>query len=530
MQPRSSLPGSSRRWLMPITGLALLACAITAHAATGARAVLQGWDPLNPKAVRNSTLFDHPTLVSDSLQDGWTQARPKICEQLRLKMGLGGAAGGQTLRDITCLLDEQVVLEVTPAGQNALRARFAVSGYVEATSTTPTPVGAYGDPRFSIALTAKLDLILAVQPSREQTLRVSKAQFTLDNATLDSQGFNGDLLLFVVDDMVPFFGGPNYKNMAENAINAVSVEFAGDFNAALAPVNEKLMGPSTDVVRVGASARNNYISVAFAPREIAPPTNGRVTGQVRWDPAKFTPRNGCQSFSVRSRVQIGPAPLFAQDPNPPTRDIGVFQAEQVGVSSCAFTLTGIAEGWPNFLISQVLDPPIIKNPGSSNDRETYRLTKDGWQDPFVIPQPVMDGRNYLVAADRLKMSEQAQIEKLDRTYLEGEYRTNPKFDPGRAKAQRVEIPDYGIGNPSRVSERITPRVDAVRLNPQALPPEPDPDPMLQTQAQAVQAQAVEKPTGTEAGIIIVGGKPSYRRIDRATSTTPVDEKVVTSKP
>ncbi len=528
-------PNSSRRWLTPITGLGLLACAITANAATGARAVLQAWDPLNPTAVHDTTLFDHPTLVSDSLQSAWMRARPKICEQLRLKMGLGGAAHGETLYDITCLLDEQVVLEVTPAGQNALKARFAVSGYVEAKSTTPDiylgiGFGEYADPRFSVALTAKLDMTIAVQPNRNETLRIAKAGFTLNNATLDSQGFSGDMLKFVAGELVPFFGGPDYKRMAEDTINAVSVEFARDFNAALAPVNEQLKGPPTDVVRVGLSARNNYISVAFAPREIAPPTNGRVTGLVRWDPARFTPRNGCQSFSVRSRVQIGPAPLFAQDPNPPTRDIGAFQAEQVGVSSCAFTLTGIAEGWPNLLISQVLDPPIVKNPGRSNDRETYTLTKDGWEGPFVNPQPVIDGRNYLVAAYRLKMSEQAQIEKLDRAYLEGEYRTNPKFDPGRAKAQRVENPDYDIGNPSRVSERITPRVDAVRLNPQPLPPEPDPDPTLQTQAQAVQAQAVEKPTGTDAGIIIVGGKPSYRRIDQATSTTPVDEKVVTPKP
>ena len=48
-----------------------------------------------------------------------------------------------------------------PAGQNALRATFAISGYVEATSTTPTVFGSYADPRFSVALTAKLALTLA---------------------------------------------------------------------------------------------------------------------------------------------------------------------------------------------------------------------------------------------------------------------------------------------------------------------------------------------------------------------------------
>ena len=158
-QSKLSRPG----WLTPVASLALLTCAIDAHAATGARVLLQVWSPLTPDQQNVVALVDQPSMVSDSLQDAWMRARPRICEQLKLKMGAGGAAAGQTLYDITCLLDEHAALEVAPAGQNALHASFAFGGAVEATSTTPTALDSYADPRFSLSLTAKLDLTLAVQ-------------------------------------------------------------------------------------------------------------------------------------------------------------------------------------------------------------------------------------------------------------------------------------------------------------------------------------------------------------------------------
>jgi hypothetical protein len=505
---------ASRRWLPPVIGLTLLSCAIGAHAATGARVVMQLWNPLEPDRENNTSVVDDPTLVSDSLQDAWTQARPKICEQLRLRMGVGGAARGETLSDITCLLDEQPALEVTPVGQNSLRATFAVGGYVEATSTTPEfflgiGLGKYADPRFSVALTTKLDLVLAIQPDRNQTLRVSKAQFTIHNATLDSHNATGDLVKFVVGELVPFFGGPDYKAMAESAVNAVSEDFAADFNGALVSVNTVLKGPS-DAVRVGVSGRGNYVSVAFAAREIEPPTNGRVTGLVRWDPAEFKPRNGCQSFDLRAVVQTGPVPLYASDKNPPTRKMGVFHAEPAGIGTCAFTLSGIAEGWPNVLASRVVDPPIVKNASNSNYRETYTLTKDGW-DGRVVPQPTLNARNYRVRAHTLKMADMAVIDGPEHgAHLDKGYLTNPRFNPADVYAGQAANPAGVKTLPSRASDGISRQVETVSLNPQPLPPEQGP--ATRVPAQAVQAQATTGTAGTNAATTI-GGKVSYRRVD-----------------
>ena len=486
----------TRRWLLPVTSLALLASALHAHAATGARVFLQAWNPLTIDQTPPITLLDHPSLVSDSLQDAWAQVRPKICERLRLEMGVGGAARGETLHDITCLLDEQVVLNVTPAGLNALRASFAVSGYVEASSTTPDVALGIGvdralDPRFSVALTAKLDLTLAVQPNRDQTLRVLKAQFTLNNATLDSQNITGDLVEFILEDLVPFFGGPDYKNLAERAINAISINLANDINAALAPLNAQLIGPS-EAVRVGASGKADYVSVAFAPREITPPSNGRMSGVLRWDSAQFTPRNGCQSFIITATVQTGPVPMFVPAPKAPTRQVGTFQANPINASSCAYTLSGIADGWPNALSARVLDPPVKRSSGNASHNEVYALSSDSAQGAVVVPQPSIDGRDYTVQVFSVKLPPEVSPStpyskkdyrnpEINRAEFETNrsYRTQPKMNSTQIEAHQVN-PTGIIASRPGVSIGASRQSETVSLNPQPLPPAGSP--ALQTRA------------------------------------------------
>ena len=83
MYSHQIMQSNFRRRLLPsVIGLALLTGAIGAHAATGARVLLQAWNPLTPDQQNVVTLVDQPSLISDSLQDAWTRARPRICEQL----------------------------------------------------------------------------------------------------------------------------------------------------------------------------------------------------------------------------------------------------------------------------------------------------------------------------------------------------------------------------------------------------------------------------------------------------------------
>ena len=455
-------------WLPPVAGFTLLAVAIAAQAGTGARGFAQAWNPLTPDQPNVVPLFDEPSLVSDSLQEAWQRVRPRLCAQLQARMGVAGAARGETLRDITCLLDEQVALDVAPAGQNALRASLAVSGYVEATSTTPDIIWGIGvdraaDPRFSVALTARVDLVLAVQPSREQTLRVSQARFTLNNATLDSHNFSGDIAEWAVGDMLPFFGGPDYKAMAENAINAVSMDFASDFNAALAPVNQKLAGPS-ELVRVGVSGSGNYISVAFAPREFTPPANGSVSGMVRWDPARFVPRDGCRSFDIRDTVQTGPVPMYTANAEAPKREIGTLHISEAGPGACSFTLSGIAEGWPNVLSAKLVGANNAASAGNALYRIHYGLSGDGWDGRNVVPAPVASARDYVVSgridATDTPSAGHAAMSRMKRAdaVINPAERYTQRSDPGKAQVAVSPM------------NRISQSGDTVSLNPQPLPP------------------------------------------------------------
>lgn len=435
---------------------------------TGIRVLLQAWNPFTPDKANVITLVDEPTLVSDSLQDAWRKSRLRICEQIKGRMGVGGAANGQTLYDIDCQLDEQVAMTVSGAGQNALHATFAVGGYLAATSTTPGPLGDYADPRLSIALTVKLDLTLAIQPNPDQTLRVSRALFSLSNAKLDSHNFTGDLLKFIADDLLPFFGGANFKNIAEEAVNKISIDLAGNFDSALAPVNAKLKGPS-EAIRVGVAGSPGYISVAFALREIPPPTGGSMSGLLRWDRSQFAPRTGCSSFDIRATVQTGPVPMFTPDAAAPTREVGRLDISSVDDSTCRFTLSGLAPGWPHVVTTRVVGGNSASNKGNSIYSVSYSLVGDGWDGRIVIPQPSANDRNYLVARS------------LDATAIKtGDYNSMKRIEESKSN-QRINPAERQGG--------------AVSLNPQPLPP------------------------GTTNGIIIVSGAqdPLARKtsVDRA---------------
>jgi len=457
----------------------------TVDGPTGLRLYLQAWNPLTPDQPNVLTLLDEPSMVSDSLQNAWTQLRDETCKQIKGKMGLGGAANGQTLSDIKCLLDDHMAFSIASSGQQMLRATFAVGGYIEATSTTPTKFGSYLDPRLSVSLDGKLELTIAIQPNRDQTLRVETARFTVNDARLDSHNAVGDLAKWVVDDLIPFFGGPNYKNMAESAVNDVSVDLAGIINSALESVNAKAKGPS-DAVRIGVSGSSGYISVAFAPRDITPPTNGSISGLLRWNASEFTPRNGCQSFDVRATVQTGPVPMFVPDASAPTSQVGSFQISAVDDHTCSFTLSGIAAGWPNVITARILDGGATSSAGSSLTTLNYVLVGSGWNGRTVVPQPSADGRNYIVqrnfGATSIKDTDYRSKAAVVRT------RTDPRVNPGDNQKRHA---------------------DEVSLNPQPLPPRSD----------SAQAQKAEPSVGTESGIIIVGGNNGKRH---PTTTRPVD--------
>jgi hypothetical protein len=447
----------------------LLACMVlvlaahpTAHAAVGARVLVQVWSPLTPKQQSVQVVVNDASAVSDQVQKAWTEARPRVCAALLGAMGKGKAAGGQTLYDLKCLLDERPALSVTSASAKALAASLAIGGYVEATSTTPTALGSYADPRFSLAIKAHLQLTLSVQPNPDQTLRVNAAKFSLSDATIDSHNFSGDVLKFIADDLLPFFGGPQFRQLAEGAINAVEVDTRGSFNAALVPINAKLRGPSGQV-RVAVWGKPDSIVVAFGPRALTPPTGGTMFGALRWDAGKVLAPGSCGSFSISATVQTGPAPL--RDPNgyfesgdAPMLKVGDFQPMPAAKpDECRYRLSGLAQGWPN----EVLARSSIgagKAAGNSLYRVNYAVTGDGWDGHTVVPRPSAE-RNYLV---RGTASGEAGLNAAAATKRRLLSPADPVVNPGSA----VVSPALKAKTPYVMQKKA----DAVSLNPQPLPP------------------------------------------------------------
>jgi hypothetical protein len=389
----------TRLTMLRILGAGLVVAMQPALADVGARVLVQVWSPLSPKQQTVQVLVDDKSLVSDQVQKAWTQARPQICAALLGVMGKGGFAGGQTLYDLKCLLDERTSFTVANSGPGALAVTLAVGGAVEATSTTPTALGSYADPRFSLALRAHLNLAVSVQPDPAQTLRVDSAAFTLSDAAIDSHNFSGDVLKFVADDLLPFFGGPQFRKLAEGAINSVEIDTKGRFNTALAPINAKLRGPS-DFVRVAVWGRPNAIIVAFGPKPLTPPSDGTMFGALRWDASHPVAPGACDSFSVAATVQTGPAPL--RDPNgyfepaeAPMRQVGAYQPMRaLAANECRYKLSGLAGGWPNEVVARS-SIGATKVSGNSLYRVKFSVVGDGWDGHTVVPQPSAE-RNYVV--------------------------------------------------------------------------------------------------------------------------------------
>jgi hypothetical protein len=114
-----------------------------------------------------------------------------------------------------------------------------------------------------------------------------------------------------------------------------------------------------------------------------------------------------------------------------------------------------------------------------------------------------------------------------RDALRAEYeRANGRFDRSRALSDSASTGKYGTAAHATTQQAggVQAVIDEVALNPQPLPPEP-PDPDGIRPARDTASTADDK--GAKAGIIIVGGKPLYRRIDQTTTTSAVGSKAVT---
>ncbi len=186
-------------------------------------------------------------LLLDGAQEAWKNARQPVHDQLQAALGKGDLiAPGVTLYEIDLRLGDVALARAagssSAAGHIPLQFRLGPD-LIIAKSTTPSIFGSDFDPKLSIDFAVLIDFSLVVQ-AEEMTigLEVGSAHTTgkdfEGNPHLDSQNWVSDIAKFFMGTVSPWFGGPDYVALVEEAIG--QYDFASVMNKALQPVNDKL--------------------------------------------------------------------------------------------------------------------------------------------------------------------------------------------------------------------------------------------------------------------------------------------------
>ncbi len=111
-----------------------------------------------------------------------------------------------------------------------------------AKSTTPTPIGSYGDPKFQISYDAVVQFRIVISPNPFR-LEATEVSAKVTRVNLDSGNLPGDIMLGV-SSVVHFLGGPDFRVMAEDMITKENMRLikAEEVNRLLQPVNTGLDG------------------------------------------------------------------------------------------------------------------------------------------------------------------------------------------------------------------------------------------------------------------------------------------------
>lgn len=180
-----------------------------------------------------------PDLLRAAAQGAWSSYRLRLQQLLLGELGLGDRiAPGVTLYDLVVEVAEQVDLQVERDDAGDLVLHLVTGGtYIEATSTTPTVLGSYADPRFSFAFGLDLDFRIDLPPTTQPLTATGFTSVRVLSPVIDSHNLIGDLA-FLVNDLLRFFAGVDLVRLLQQFI--ADTDFAPYVNDALAPLNAEL--------------------------------------------------------------------------------------------------------------------------------------------------------------------------------------------------------------------------------------------------------------------------------------------------
>lgn len=368
----------------------------------GVRALAVVYDPKAPNRQGLRELLNRPEVLRQAVNTAWESSRDQTCDDLKNELGKGNLiSAGVTLYDIVCNMGAQGEFTMQSQGASGMLIQYHTRGnYLEFTSTTPTALGSYADPRFSVQYDLQITLSLSISGG-DHPLRVLKAVAAVQNAHLDSHGVVGDLVLTLGN----FFTGGKLTPFAENAINSAKVDLTRKVSAQIEPANALLKAPP-GATYAGHWVRRNTFIIAYGPLPgPLPPQTGWTSGMVRWkkDYGASQPPS-CAGIIFRSTVQTGPAPL--QDPDtgaigtPPTKTVdipgtlGPF-GEQGGEYTCGYQIKSLFIGIPNTLSGQARGLTTALQANNQWLVAGLKMTPMGWNGQ-INPTPGTSGKDYVL--------------------------------------------------------------------------------------------------------------------------------------
>lgn len=276
--------------------------------------------------------------VREAVNSAWRDdVQPKLTEVLRRELGKADRfAEGFTLYNLDIRLstaDPVQTVQRTAEGDVLIHVETGRSTII-ATSTQPSFLGSYADPRFSIDFTVSFDLLLDIPPVTGPVGGSQVLNLRLVAPHLDSQNFPGDVILAVAKAIVYFVTGGGVDSLISQAANGALG--ADQVNVALQPLNDSLQqllssghryltllaGDPQDLMRqLGASAGQVGPQIGALPQQTQsmvlvcrqPDESGVIEGEISWPESAGEPMDPTRAAIVTSVASgLLPAAVLAQ--------------------------------------------------------------------------------------------------------------------------------------------------------------------------------------------------------------------------
>ncbi|HEY3348693.1 MAG TPA: hypothetical protein VGM13_02865 [Thermoanaerobaculia bacterium] len=346
-----------RRILSAVLAAASLSLPLAASD-VGLQVALEQWNPATPDQASMKVLFDSPSMVSFQVTQAWNQQRDQVCQEITATITKADALSkGVSAYNVNCTMAD--VSEFHAAGTGVNQGRFTfrlVGNTLNFTTTTPTVLGSYADPRFNTTYDV-LVTVNALMQNGSPLLKVTQAIGQIQNPHVAPGNFAADVLKGVSGFIVQ--GG--LDGVVAKSVAGQKMNLTGRINGSLGAANALLKAPDGSKF-AGGWVRKDKIYIGFQPvMSVAASGGGWVNGKLKW-PGQAGQSVSCAGFAVKATVPAGPPEVLGPDPWSfgayATRGAGTLSLQSNGVFAgdhyeCAYSLLGLPAGYPAELSASV---------------------------------------------------------------------------------------------------------------------------------------------------------------------------------